>query len=239
MTEKSVSHNGPTEKRDGMPGGDMPRSEASAALKQGLVVGARDVSTELKHVAGDVASEAKRAAEAKLGAGKDFAAERLGAVASALRHTSEQLRSDDSGITDYVSKAASSVDQVSHYLQTRTLSQLIGDVEGFARREPAIFLGGALLAGILGGRFLKSATPRIAASASGSAQDPRTQPPPVGGIRPPYRQTWEMDGEAGALTPRQATLPGASRSDGAASQPARPSPEPQGHNGGGKGPGAQ
>jgi len=132
---------------------------ASNALKDGIVRGARDLSAEVTHVAGDVAKEAKKAAESKLDAGKDFAAEHLGAVAGALRETGRQLRQGDSGLTDYVEKAARSVDGVSTYLQTRTLSQLISDAEGYARREPAVFLGGAFFVGLLGGRFLKSATP--------------------------------------------------------------------------------
>ena len=132
MTQKAIPQMGSNEATSGS--GLPPSQEASTALKAGIVSGARNITSEVKHVASDVASDAKKAAESKLGAGKDFAAERLGAVAYALRHTSQQLRLEESGITEYVEKAASSVDSVSHYLQTRTLSQLIGDVEGYARR---------------------------------------------------------------------------------------------------------
>jgi hypothetical protein len=140
---------------------------AADALKKGVASGVHTLSTDVKNVASDVAMEAKKAAETKLDAGKDFAAEQLGAVAGALRETSRKLRQGESGLTDYVEKAARSVDGVSTYLQTRTLSQLISDVEGYARREPAVFLGGAFFVGLLGGRFLKSATP-AAASSSGT-----------------------------------------------------------------------
>jgi hypothetical protein len=161
MTQKAASPMGSNDQPSNASGPAMPPPphEATTALKDGLVTGARDVSSEVKHIASDVAGEAKKAAESKLDAGKDFAAEHLGAVAYALRQTGQHLRTEESAITDYVEKAASSVDNVSHYLQTRTLSQLMGDAEGFARREPAIFLGGAFFVGLLGGRFLKSATP--------------------------------------------------------------------------------
>jgi len=154
-------------------GSGLPPQEATTALKEGIVSGARDLTSEVKHIAGDVAGDAKKVAESKLGAGKDFAAEHLGAVAYALRQTSQQLRSEESGITEYVEKAAASVDDVSHYLQTRTLSQLIGDAEGYARREPAVFLGGAFFAGLLGGRFLKSATPSRASAGGSAGQGPK------------------------------------------------------------------
>ena len=127
--------------------------------KDALVEGAHRIAGEVKLVAGDAAAQVRGAAETKLEAGRDFAAEHLFQVAHALRRTGDELRSSDSALTDYVTKAATSVDEVSHYLQTRTLSQLLGDAEGFARREPAMFLGGSFLAGLLGGRFLKSATP--------------------------------------------------------------------------------
>jgi hypothetical protein len=35
---------------------------------------------------------------------------------------------------------------------------LVGDVENFARRQPALFIGGALALGILAARFLKSSS---------------------------------------------------------------------------------
>lgn len=125
----------------------------------------RHVSAEAQHVVSDVTAEVKKATETKLAAGKDFAAGQLGAVANAIRKTADDLRTQDSGLTDYAVKAATSVDTVSHYLQTRTLSQLIGDAEGYARREPALFMGGAFLVGLIGGRFLKSATPALSPEA--------------------------------------------------------------------------
>ena len=208
MTQKAVPQMG---SNDAPSGSGLPPQEASTALKEGLASGARDISSEVKHIAGDVAEEAKKAAESKLGAGKDFAAEHLGAVAYALRHAGEQLRSEESGITEYVEKAASSVDSVSHYLQTRTLSQLIGDVEGYARREPAVFLGGAFFAGLLGGRFLKSATPsRTSTSGGRPGQGQRSQGQGRNGSAPQLGQ--------GSDSPRTAAPRPAAQADKGASR---------------------
>jgi hypothetical protein len=146
------------------------KNEAVDTFKAGIVRGAHEISSEVVHVATDVAGQAKSLAESKLHEGKNFAGDQLGAVASALRSTSDVLRSKDSAITDYVEKAARSIDDVSIYLGTRTLAQLIDDVEGFARREPAVFLGGAFFAGLLGGRFLKAATPSRRSSAPPGAR---------------------------------------------------------------------
>ena len=170
MPQNSTSPTGSSTPHGTSDGRNATASDASSKLKDGLVQGAHSVTDEVKHVAGEVAGEAKKAAESKLGAGKDFAAEHLGSVAKALRHTGDQLRTKESGVTEYVTMAADSVDKVSHYLQTRTLSQLMGDVEGYARREPAVFLGGTFFMGLLGGRFLKSATPHVATTRNGPSK---------------------------------------------------------------------
>jgi hypothetical protein len=229
--------------------GGVPAPQATSALKEGIVSGARDIGSEVKTITSDVAVDAKKAAESKLGAGKDFAAEHLGAVAYALRHTSQQLRSEDSGITEYVEKAASSVDNVSHYLQTRTLAQLIGDVEGFARREPAVFLGGAFFAGLMGGRFLKSATPSPTASGrSQGAPGPNRQPrSESSGPRPQPSQSSERPRSTSSRTPvngdthgshsSSSASAGTSTPAGGSSPPTASKTEPLGSTRGGKGPG--
>jgi hypothetical protein len=161
MTQKMTSENRPSEtaSAQGAQSAPVPSDIGVTQLRDGLAAGARELSTEVRHVAVDLAGEAKKTAESKLGEGKDFAAEHLGSVADALRKTSRELRANESAVTDYVDMAASSVEKVSAYVQTRTLSQLMGDAEVFARREPAVFLGGAFFLGMLGGRFLKSASP--------------------------------------------------------------------------------
>ncbi len=154
-----------------------------------VVVATHQLSSELKPVAKEVASAATRAAESRIGAGKELAVEKLSTVASALRRTSDQLRTEQSEITDYVASAARSVERLSGYLKTRSPSQLVGDLQSYARREPALFLGGALLAGLLGGRLLKSTAQSHTPGAGGTGA-PAPRPPSV------------VDGGGGAKVPR-------------------------------------
>jgi hypothetical protein len=138
---------------------------AAVALKSNVIVGARELKDEMKHLAGDVAGEAKKTAESGLSLGKQRAADGLGSVANAIRKTGEHLREEDQGaFTEYFDRAARQVEIASDYLQRRSLGQVIGDVEQFARREPALFLGGAFVAGLIGGRFLKSSHPQPASA---------------------------------------------------------------------------
>jgi hypothetical protein len=88
----------------------------------------------------------------------------LGSVARALRAGGDQLRAQDAeaSIPGYVASAASQVERLSGYLKSTDAKAIVGNVEDFARRQPALFIGGAFFLGILGARFLKSSGESIA-----------------------------------------------------------------------------
>src|SRR5690348_9782402 len=89
--------------------------------------------------------------------GKNRAADALGGIAQSLVFSSQQLRAQDQQrIGHYAEQAANKVEELADYLQNSSAGELADRVEGFARREPAIFLGGAFALGLLGARFLKS-----------------------------------------------------------------------------------
>jgi hypothetical protein len=152
-------------------GTGVMEDHAAVALKSTVAAGASELKDEAKHVVGDLASLARKSAESQVSGGKERAAESLGGVAKALRHTGEQLRSQDQGgLTDYVVRAADKVEAASDYLQGRSLRDVISDVGDFARREPALFIGSAFTVGLLGGRFFKSARPATPATGSSVGQ---------------------------------------------------------------------
>jgi hypothetical protein len=149
------------------------RDEAALALRASVTREAHELTDEVKHLAGGVAGEAQKAAGSTVAAGKKRAVEGLGHIAQAIRKTGEQLRAEDQGaFTEYFDGAARRVDVASQYLKNRTLGQLVGDVEQFARNEPALFLGGAFVAGLVGGRFLKSSGPTRSRNTGSGAAHP-------------------------------------------------------------------
>jgi hypothetical protein len=98
-------------------------------------------------------------ATGKLEDQKTQATSGLGNVSDAIRQTGHQLRSNDQEmIAGYIDRAAEQLDQFTGYLRNRDMRQIVGDVEAFARREPALFLGGAFVLGLFGARFLKSSS---------------------------------------------------------------------------------
>ncbi len=63
---------------------------------------------------------------------------------------------DTAFAADYADQLADRVEQLTSYVRNRNIGELAGDVEQLARREPALFFGGAFAVGLVVGRFLKS-----------------------------------------------------------------------------------
>lgn len=115
-----------------------------------------NVLRQAKEAASHLVTEAKGEMSSRAASQKDLAAERLEGVAHALRGTREELDEKAPGFAPYADKAADAVEQVSQLIRSRDLGDVIHGVERFARREPALFLGGAVVLGLVAGRFLRS-----------------------------------------------------------------------------------
>lgn len=91
----------------------------------------------------------------------DRAADQLGGVATALHKAADQLNSENSGTAaQYAEQAAGRVERVADLLRHSSLDDMVGEVEGFARRQPELFIGGAFALGFLAARFVKSSGER-------------------------------------------------------------------------------
>jgi hypothetical protein len=142
--------------------------QAMQSLKSTVSAGAHDLTDGAKHLAGDIVDQTKKSASSQIDLSKSRALEGLGTVASALRKTGEALRAENNDmLTGVIDSAAQRVDSASGYLKDKSFGDIVVDVKDFARREPALFLGGALFVGLVGGRFLKSSTPASETARSG------------------------------------------------------------------------
>jgi hypothetical protein len=116
---------------------------------------------QAQQMAGQVVDQAKQQATSQITSRKDQAVDSLGTVAQALRHTGDHLRQNDQGaIAQYADKAAERVEQFTGQLRGKDVQTIVRDVERYARQQPAAFLGGAFVLGLLGARFLKSTARR-------------------------------------------------------------------------------
>ena len=99
-------------------------------------------------------------ASAQLTARKDHASDGLATVADAARQTTRQLREGHHDyLAGYVEKAADQIERLSSHVKERNVRELVDDVQRFARRRPAVFIGSAFVAGLLCSRLLTSSVP--------------------------------------------------------------------------------
>lgn len=140
---------------------DADRSIGTNAGLSGLKNQAMEQGSTLlnqtKEVAGQAFDSAKSQVKTQLTSQKDRAADSLSSAVRALEATGQQFRDNDLGfVAGYADNLTTQVRQVTDYLHDKDIDDLTRDVESFARRNPAIFIGGAFLLGIAVARFLKS-----------------------------------------------------------------------------------
>ena len=100
----------------------------------------------------------------RLDSQKSRATETLDGVAQALLVASQQLQDrDQNSAGPYVERLAHQVERVSSFVQDTDVEEVMDDIGQFARRHPGLFVGGALMLGFVGARFLKSSERNLGA----------------------------------------------------------------------------
>ncbi|WP_330350872.1 hypothetical protein [Streptomyces sp. NBC_00582] len=153
--------------------GEAARTEASATAGQArqaagrigetAVDQAKAVAGEARQqvgaVAGDLRSRAMNEAEQQ----SRRAAGSLHQWADDLAGLAENAKSD-SPARNLAAQAADGGHRAADYLEEQGVEGVLTDMQDFARRRPGMFLGGALLAGLVVGRFVKAAAQTDGAS---------------------------------------------------------------------------
>ena len=132
------------------------KGEAHAAMSeaQSRVGAAVD---EARGEAAKMAEQARRRAELAAGEYRDRAAEQGHSMAERLRAAGQEFGSGS--LPDrYVGRMADSLSDAADAFSRKDLGSLIADSAAFARRNPAAFVGGAMLLGFAAARFLKSSS---------------------------------------------------------------------------------
>jgi hypothetical protein len=142
------------------PSSTSPTTGASSSTADEAKRAAADAADQAKDKAADLTGQAKSAAADEASKRKGQAAGVLSDVAGALHETGDALRDRDrDAFAQYAEMAASQVESLTDQLRDRNVGELLDEAERFARRDPGLFIGGAFLLGILGGRFLKASAP--------------------------------------------------------------------------------
>lgn len=121
--------------------------------------GGQDVRQKAEETASVVAEQAQQAATQRISSQKERAASTLDTVAQTLRQSGDNLRDEQPQIASLTDQAARRVEDVSTYVRQHDVRDFVSEAERFARREPVMFLGGALAIGFVAARFLKASSP--------------------------------------------------------------------------------
>jgi len=121
--------------------------------------------SDAKKVGSELVGAARDSAMSLLDAQRSRVADQIASVGDALRQSTESLESTGIGaLAQYASQAADQIGGFADTLRDRSWSELAGDLEGFARRYPLMFMASAMGLGFIAGRFLLSSSERTPAS---------------------------------------------------------------------------
>lgn len=168
--------------------------QSGSSTQQKAKEKASDVTHQAQDKATQLAGQAKEQAKTQLAGQKDRATEQLGSISTALHETERSLHDQNQdGIARYVGDAAHQVERLSDYLRNHTVGEMFSEAERYARREPALFIGGAALLGLIGARFFKSSSPNRRYDRGGYERRSYYGPRATRGYR---ERTYEDDFEA-------------------------------------------
>jgi hypothetical protein len=143
--------------------------EQASALTQSAADAVKTQAGNLKEQAKDVAADAGNKLRTSVSEQKAAGADYVGNVANIIRRTAYEFDSDIPQAGHYIRKAAAQLENVSDAMRNRDMSEIVGNVQDFARKQPTAFFGAAVLLGFAAVRFLKSGSSGTAAVAT-SAQ---------------------------------------------------------------------
>jgi len=166
-----------------------PQPPQKAAVTQQVGDAAQNLKDQVQETAGQATEQVKQGTQSFLGSQKGRATQSLNALADTMEQAGHQLEQSEGGgfFASYINRAAASVQQLSERLDGREVSELVSDLEQFARARPAVFLSSTFALGVLGARFLRSSGQRASSSdmstntntntrTSGSASRPPATP---------------------------------------------------------------
>lgn len=127
-----------------------------------LGAAATETKDQIKEQVGGLTDQVRQQATHQISSQKDRVVETLDTVALLLRQAGEHATKDDKAmLAGYVDRASERVGQWSEKLRDEDATQLLEETKQLARREPLLFFSGALAAGFVASRFLRSSAQQV------------------------------------------------------------------------------
>lgn len=134
-----------------------------------------DSARRLKESATTVIDRTKQAAVGKAQEGVQQLGSTIQSATSALRRAAGDVETDNSLLGAALRKSADTIEQATRSFSDGDISRVVDDVNGFARRQPAIFLGVTFALGFALARVGKAALEQ--AQSEGRGEETITQIP--------------------------------------------------------------
>jgi hypothetical protein len=152
-------------------------SDLAQSATQSVKLQAANLTDQAREVAANAGEKMTAAVADQKSAGAEY----VGNIAEIVRRASYEFDSQLPQAGHYLRQAAAQIGNVSDALRTRDISELAGDVQDFARKQPAAFFGAAVLAGFAAVRFFKSAPERSPYDSGMTRSNPGGQRTPGAG----------------------------------------------------------
>jgi hypothetical protein len=157
----------------GSTGSTSDKSDSTGLSVESAKETAKGLYDQAKSTAGQAFGAATKRATEVLDEQKGTVAGGLTTVADSIKQVGENLTSTEepNKITEtaakYTNSLAEQIENISGYFERKDVRDMVRDVESFARRYPAYFIGGAVALGFLAARFLKSSSPKQLSGGTG------------------------------------------------------------------------
>jgi hypothetical protein len=140
-------------------------------LTDGVTRVAKENASQLGETARDMANSAKNKVEAEVTQRKSIGADYIASIAQATGRAANEFEADVPQAAHYIREASGQIQSVANTVRERDVRELVGEVQEFARRQPTVFFGGAVVLGFAALRFLKSTAPRGMVASPGGPGD--------------------------------------------------------------------
>jgi hypothetical protein len=138
---------------------DTLQSGTGGDLKDTAQQKAQEAVGQAKDKAKGVAAPAAENLKSQLDARTTAAGEGVAGIADIARQAGDQMREKgQEGPAKYADRAAEYVERLGGYLRDADPDRMLRDVEGVARKQPALVAGGGLVLGFLAARFLRASS---------------------------------------------------------------------------------
>jgi len=137
--------------------GSATSSDEQDQQTNGLGEAATEATQQIQDQVVNLTQQVRQQATDQMLSQKDRVVDTLDTVALLLNQAGEHAQQQDKAmLAGYADRAAEQVAQWSDALRGQDVPQLLEETRQFARRQPMLFVGGALAAGFLGARFFRS-----------------------------------------------------------------------------------